>query len=90
MICAKTVGGGTNSWSSWQSLYESQTINLGNWPVEFTATPFAMASNVSATAGWVSYVKNVSKTSAGSTVVIRPNTTQYTFDICVIGFGKWK
>ena len=96
MICYKKVTGTTNIASSWGSLYQSSSINLGSWAETFASSPvvsvypqsqygtqFMLSSNDSA--------DTTSTTNAGSVILVRPNSrNDVAYVLYVIGIGKWQ
>lgn len=95
MICSKIISGTTNINESWGNGYTSgsaSSIALGNWAVEFIATPI-----ISITAGrngsnyWLSGTDSTSKTYVGSLSIIRfTSATSIKYNLNIVGIGKWK
>lgn len=92
MICWGSVNGNCHTWSAWGSLYQSNTVPLGQFPVPFTSTPIVTISGYnSATGGWVTPVNSVTATDVGIFSVVRPNDPgAQPFQVSYIAIGKWK
>ena len=81
--------------TAWGGVYENtNALNLGNWPVAFTATPTIFVSNAK-TSGSVSafaeQVNGTSTTAVGTTYVWCPKShASAAVGIAVLGIGRWK
>ena len=96
MIINKTVLGTANITNAWGSLYISNEINLGNFPVAFIEMPTIVVSPQTQTGtqymltgqGGSGYG---SETNAGYISLVRPNSrTGVAYRLEVIAKGKWK
>ena len=96
MIVNKTVSGTANITNAWGSLYISNEINLGNFPVVFIEMPTIVVSPQTQTGtqymlagqGGSGYG---SETNAGNVALVRPNSrTGVAYRLEVIAKGKWK
>lgn len=76
----------------WGSLWESDAILLGNFPVPFLETPNISITNNSLTGGFIEYLHSTSNTSIGYTLLLRPLETTGTKDysLSIIAIGRWK
>ena len=78
---------------TWGNIYQSADISCGNWPVEFTGTPFVTytTSGSSNSAAAIEYIKDVSKTAIGTVCFFRGNiATGLNINANVVAFGHWK
>lgn len=90
MICRKKMDFGKKAVSNpWGSLYESEELDIGNYPQAFIETPvisvmpldtFFVEKNGS----------NVSKTGWGSFWAVRPVSVKMSIAVDCIAIGKWK
>lgn len=96
MIINKTVLGTANITNAWGSLYISNDINLGNFPVAFIEIPTIVVSPQTQTGtqymlagqGTSGYG---TETNAGNVALVRPNSrTGVAYRLEVIAKGKWK
>ena len=96
MIVNKTIRGTANITSAWGSLFISQEINLGNYPVAFIERPTVVVSPQTQTGtqymlagqGGSGYG---TETNAGNVALIRPNSrTSVAYVLDIIAKGKWK
>lgn len=91
MICTiqQTYSGAIST--SWGGMYYSSSIDLGNWPVAFTGVPYVTIGLRANTDCLPGAIKNTSATSAGSTYIYRPATTNSaTCQVIVTAIGKWQ
>ena len=91
MICVKTVTQPV-SWSAWGSLYESEFIDYGSFPINFISIPVVSVSlNDSLTAAMPVGAGSISVSSAGGGKVIRPNNPgNQPITVGIIAIGRWK
>ena len=91
LICTKQISL-VPTWTSWGGLYETNDINLGEWPYYFveTETPRVQASVVGPYGGLISTVEGITYINAGITSIVRPNTVTATMYVDIIGIGRWK
>ena len=91
LICTKHISFDP-TWSSWGAIYESNEINIGEWPYYFiqNETPRIQANVVGLYGGFVSTVKDTTYINAGVTTVLRPVTADATMYVDIIGIGRWK
>ena len=91
LICTKHIALDP-TWSSWGALYETNEINLGEWPYYFKQSeiPRVQASVVGPFGGFTSTVKGTSYRYVGITSIVRPNTVSETMYVDIIGIGRWK
>ena len=96
MIINKTVLGTANITNAWGSLFISNEINLGNFPVAFIEMPTIVVSPQTQTGtqymlagqGGSGYG---TETNAGNVALVRPNSrTSVAYRLEVIAKGKWK
>lgn len=91
MICAKTVEGTTSFATAWGTLYESDEISLGNYPVKFSENPKVAITNHRYTGYWLESHYDYGTAQAGKIILLRPNTyADATYGLDIIAFGKWK
>lgn len=96
MICTKTVAGSTQIETSWGNLYESSDISLGNFALPFVEAPKVFATNgiLSGQFGhafFIEWIKNITNTSFGSTILVRPAPSSGAdYNIQLFAIGKWK
>lgn len=94
-ICTKTVTFGSVACSTaWGSVYETESLSLGNFAVAFLETPTINVSIVGGGqgyyAGFIEYLINSSKTSPGNVMICRPVSGNAAFKIDIIAIGRWK
>jgi len=91
MICKKTVTQAV-AWTAWGTLYESDSIDFGSFPVAFTAIPVVNISvNNSGTSGISTGATGVTSTSAGSGKVVRPTDPgSQAVTVGIVAVGRWK
>lgn len=86
MICHKTKQGISNL-SSWGTLFY-EDINCGTW-----AMPFSELLNIQCTNNnlqfWCS-IDNDSKNSCGTARLMRPDSNNQSYNLEILGIGKWK
>ena len=91
MVCYKKITLTLQCSSQWGSMYESQAFSFGNHAQEFIATPYVFVKDVGRT-GIVEGIQFISKTSCGSTWIMRPtkdtSSNEYIFDYLAIGMWK--
>ena len=96
MIINKTVSGTANITNAWGSLYISNEINLGNFPVAFIEMPTIVVSPQTQTGTQYMLAGQAgsgygSETNAGNVALVRPNSrTGVAYRLEVIAKGKWK
>ena len=92
MICTKTVSASMACTSAWGQLFESTAaMSFGSWPVSFVGTPNVTANVTGGLlAGWIEQIKNVSNTSAGESLIVRPTSATNTCTVDIVGVGMWK
>ena len=95
MICYKTASGTVNITEVWGSGYTSgaeATINLGTWPVAFTALPVVSVTPIRDNSNyWLGAVRYTTKTVAGYCTLLRFNqSTGLGYTLNIVGYGKWK
>ena len=90
MICYGTNTYSANISNPWGVLYESQLINLGNFPVAFIETP-SVTTTISA--GRACFLEQIGPTATGlgSSWFARPdNAGTVSVSMCYIAVGRWK
>lgn len=90
MICRKYINyGEKNISNSWGSTYESEELDIGNYPQAFIETPVISVMPLN-----TFFVEkngtNVSKTGWGSFWAIRPVSAKMYIGVDCIAIGKWK
>ena len=90
MICKKTVTQ-TVAWTAWGTLYESDSIDFGSFPVAFSVTPVVnVSANNSGTSGISTGATGVTTTSAGSGKVVRPTDPgSQAITVGIAAVGRW-
>lgn len=90
MICRKYINyGEKNISNSWGSTYESEELDIGNYPQAFIETPVISVMPLN-----TFFVEkngtNVSKTGWGSFWATRPVSAKMYIGVDCIAIGKWK
>ena len=94
MICSmsKNVYVNFSSSQKWGVIWESDNIDLGNFPQTFIKKPNVTISNFSGSGGFIEILRDTTTSFVGNTKIARPsdtnNSIEYTFSI--IAIGKWK
>lgn len=90
MICTKQIINNVAVDSPWGSLYQSSDVDLGTFAETFYSVPNVNVMNCNSDSAWISGIRNVSSTSAGTINFIRA-TTSVARDrlISVIAVGRW-
>lgn len=79
-----------NITKAWGSVYETDPINLGNFPANFVNIPTVTASCTGYSTVFIEAL-NPSKTSLGTSWFARPSPMENTLTtISFIAIGKWK
>lgn len=91
MICTKKV-----TWTGvieqvWGSMFDSPTINLGDYACEFKEVPIINATQCSNNGAFIESIFNTTNKSFGSCWLCRAKTNiSTTYHINLIAIGKWK
>ena len=97
MEITKRVSGSADVTTAWGSIYTSNNISLGDYPVAFTERPVVNISSLTATdSQYILTAINLSTNTddninIGTICILRPNSragVPYIFDITAI--GRWK
>lgn len=92
-ICYKSIKITTTVQNSWGSLFESPLFNLGSYAKDFAFDDVKVFIQCGPT-GYPTLpgvIRNISKSSFGQTVAIRPNQTQSSeYQYSLFAIGKWK
>ena len=94
LICYKkiSVSATFSSSQKWGSMWESNALDLGDYPYSFIEIPILNITNASTSGGFYECIENKTNTKIGKVYMCRPDdinaTISYTFDI--IAIGKWK
>lgn len=90
LICYKSVTASVAMTNAWGSLYEG-SMNLGNWPINFTTTPNVQVTNASGTGAMIENFNPAPTISSAGTIYLT-RATSYTNNITinVLAIGKWK
>ncbi len=93
LICVKKMNLSFTCHNTWGPLYDSDVINLGNWPYAFKYVPTISATFCAGNAfTWSEGFSDVSTTSAGKTYLCRATDigSIITGTLHVTGIGQWK
>lgn len=90
MICTKKVSFNNTFTTAWGSMYTTDQISLGNWPVGFTEVPTVNASIMSNYSAFIQGIDGCTITAVGSTYLARPVNTNAQGYISIMAIGRWK
>ena len=90
MICTKKVSFNNTFTTAWGSMYTTDQISLGNWPVAFTEVPTVNASIMSNYSAFIQGINGCTITAVGSTYLARPVNTNAQGYISIMAIGRWK
>ena len=76
--------------NEWGTLYESELVDLGDFPYPFLSLPHISGSSISL-ASMIEYIRETSPTKWGFTRFVRPTSMGVqNFAIDLIAIGRWK
>ncbi len=94
MICSmsKNVYVNFSSSQKWGVMWESDNIDLGNFPQTFIEKPYVTISNFSESGGFIEILRDTTTSFVGNTKIARPSDTNGTIEytLSIIAIGKWK
>lgn len=94
MICSmsKNVYVNFSSIQKWGIMWESDNIDLGNFPQTFIKKPYVTISNFSESGGFIEILRDTTTSFVGNTKIARPADTNTTIEytLSIIAIGRWK
>ena len=91
LICAKHISGSTPCNIAWGSLYETSSINLGSYAMNFISAPYVSITPNMTAGALFEGVRNVTASSFGQVWLVRTTSNDnLSYGIDCIAIGKWK
>ena len=89
LICYHTKSYNVNFSNAWGNVYETDSFDLGRFPINLTSIPNIVINCVGGLSCWVEAVKP-STTNIGATWLMRPTNGSGQVTLSYIAIGKWK